>query len=391
METYAAVDLARLERNLTAIRAIVNRPILLPVKANAYGHGLTQPGQGQALSAPLAQFVAGRGLVDWFGVASVSEGLALRAAGIGLPILKFSPAPADEVGQAVAAGLTLTVLDLDTIDQADRAAGALGKRADVHLKIDTGMRRIGAFPADVPRLAARIEASAHLNLTGVFTHLAVSEDPSQDDFTASQIAQFDRAVAEAQDELGRLIGLKHAANSGAVLRHPEAWYDLVRPGILSYGYAHESQAGPTSDDGAESPVPVEPVLSLVSHVSFVKTVQAGDTVSYGRTWTAPRDSRLATVPIGYGDGYSRRLSNQVSVLIRGRRCPQVGRVCMDQIMVDLGPDSTVGVGEQVTLIGADGDERIGADELGALSGTISYEVLCNIAARVPRVYVNGGQ
>ncbi|MDR0849394.1 MAG: alanine racemase [Propionibacteriaceae bacterium] len=402
METYARVDLSALAHNLQSIRDLVKRPILLPVKANAYGHGLVTRIGGQ-LRAPLVEYVQSQGLVDWLGVATVDEGVALREAGVALPILKLSGASAESVHAAIASGLTLTVGDEREVREAATAADSLGVTADVHLKIDTGMRRIGVAPQEASRLATLIESSPVLSLTGVFTHLAASENPAEDDFTASQLDRFDSAVADVEEELGRIIGLKHAANSGAVLRHPRAWYSMVRPGILSYGYPQGSVEDWAFDGGDLSAFDPEdsvargrqgtasplflPVLSLVSHVSFVKTVHEGETVSYGRTWTAPRDTRVATVPLGYGDGYSRRLSNQAEVLIRGARYAQVGTVCMDQIMVDLGPTSDVAVGEQVTLIGRDGDQHIGADDVGALLGTISYEVLCTIAARVPRVYV----
>ena len=377
-ETYAQVDLGALERNLDAIRAHVEfRKILLPVKANAYGHGLTEQSRSGTVTAPLAQFLQDRSVVDWLGVATVEEGVRLRAAGITLPILKLSATQNHEVARAIEADLTLTVVDPVSVWAVSAAAEAVDKYANVHLKIDTGMRRIGCPPALAPRFAELAEQAPYCHLQGVFTHFAVSENPEEDDFTNRQLSQFLEAVDEIEETLGRGIELKHAANSGAVERHPDSWLDMVRPGILAYGYP-------------QSPLPtlrVDPVLSLISHVSFVKTVHAGETVSYGRTWVAPWDTRVATISIGYGDGYTRLLSNKAEVLIQGRRYPQVGTICMDQIMVDLGPDSTIGVGEQVTLIGRDGSESIGAGDLAALTGTISYEILCGVADRVARVYI----
>ena len=378
-ETFAQVDLSALERNLDAIRRHVEyRKILMPVKANAYGHGLTSQARTGAVSAPLSQFLQDRLAVDWFGVATVDEGVALRAAGITLPVLKLSQVQNHELTRAIEADLTLTVVDPVSIWAASAAAETVDHPTNVHLKIDTGMRRIGCPPPLAPRLAELVEESSYLHLQGVFTHFAASESPLEDDFTARQITQFDEALDGIEQAIGRGIELKHAANSGAVERHPEAWYDMVRPGILAYGYPQS----------LEHPIPVEPILSLISHVSFVKKVRAGETVSYGRTWVAPRDTRVATIPIGYGDGYCRALSNQAEVLIQSRRYPQIGTVCMDQIMVDLGsPDSPIAVGEEVTLIGRDGSETIGADQLAMLSGTISYEVLCGLADRVSRVYI----
>ncbi|MDR2931193.1 MAG: alanine racemase [Propionibacteriaceae bacterium] len=377
-ETYAQVDLGALERNLDAIRRHVEfRKILLPVKANAYGHGLVEQSRTGAYSTPLVSWLQDRSLVDWLGVATVDEGVGLRSAGITLPILKLSPAQNHEVNRAAEAGLTLTVVDPVTIWAASAAAEAVGRVMDVHLKVDTGMRRIGCPPQLAARLALLVEEAPFLNLQGIFTHFAASEDPNEDDFTNRQIDQFQIAVDDVESQLGRSLSLKHAANSAGVERHSRAWFDMVRPGILAYGYPQSPE--PT--------IHVDPVLSLVSHVSYVKTVRAGETVSYGRTWIAPRDTRVATVPVGYGDGYTRRLSNQTTVLILGRRYPQVGQVCMDQMMIDLGPESDIKIGEQVTLIGRDGGDIIGAEDLGALTNTVSYEVLCDIADRVARMYI----
>jgi alanine racemase len=377
-ETFVQVDLGALERNLDAIRRRVEfRKVLLPVKANAYGHGLIEQSRSGEYSSPLVRWLQDRSAVDWLGVATVEEGVLLRGAGVTLPILKLSQAQNHELTRAIEAGLTLTVVDPVTIWAASAAAETLDRPTEVHLKIDTGMRRIGGPPALAAKLAELVEESPYLHLQGVFTHFAASENPAEDEFTNQQLLRFNEAVRAIEDTLGRGIDLKHAANSGAVERCPDSWFDMVRPGILSYGYPQSP----------EPPVHVDPVLSLVSHVSFVKTVRAGETVSYGRTWTAPRDTKIATVPIGYGDGYSRRLSNQSTVAILGQRYVQVGTICMDQLMVDLGPDSTIGVGEQVTLIGRDGSEFIGANDLAALVGTVSYEILCDIANRVARVYI----
>jgi len=376
-ETYAQVDLSVLERNLDAIRRHVEfRKLLLPIKANAYGHGLVEQSRG-TVTAPLARFLQDREVVDWFGTATVEEGVLLRAAGITRPILKLSPIQNHELTRAIDAKLTLTVVDPMTIWAASAAAETLDTPTNVHIKIDTGMRRIGCPPQLAPRLAGLVEESAYLNLQGVFTHFAAADDPAEDDFTNRQLDQFREAVTGVEQTLGHGVELVHAANSAGVERFPDAWFDMVRPGILSYGYS----SSPTPI------VPVAPVLSLISHVSFVKTVHAGETVSYGRTWVAPRDTRVATVAIGYGDGYPRQLSNRAEVLIAGRRYPQIGRICMDQMMVDLGPDSTIGVGEQVTLIGRDGGETIGVNDIADLTGTIPNEILTGIAHRVPRVYI----
>ena len=369
-DTYAQIDLGALAGNLRAIRHHVGgRLVLLPVKANAYGHGLVA----------VSQAVGRLGLADWLGVAHVAEGVAVRRAGVTLPILKLSGAAPDQLDEAVAHDLRLTIVDQAGCAAAEEAAARHGVVVPVHLKVDTGMRRIGVEPAAAPALAVAIEASPHLALEGIFTHLAVADIPAQRDFTTSQLDRFDAVLRSVEERLGRRPRLVHAANSGAVLDHPRAWGDLVRPGILSYGYY--------PDPATPRTIPVTPVLSWTSRLSFVKTVAAGETVSYGRTWTAPGTTTIATLPVGYADGYFRALSNRVDVLVGGRRQPQVGRICMDQCLVDLGPGATAEAGQAVTLIGHEGAERIGADDLAALLGTIPNEVLCAIAERVPRLVV----
>lgn len=376
-ETYAQVDLSVLERNLDAIRSHVEfRKILLPIKANAYGHGLINR-SSEETTAPLARFLQDRSVIDWLGVATVEEGAQLRSAGVTCPVLKLSLAQNHELARAIGVGLTLTVADPVSIWAASAAAEAYATPTNVHLKVDTGMRRLGCPPLMAARLAELVEDSPYLHLQGVFTHFAAAENPDEDDFTARQLVQFQESIAAIETSLGRGLELVHAANSAAIERHPSTWFDMVRPGILSYGYPQS----------LEQPIPVEPVLSLISHVVFVKTVRAGETVSYGRSWMAPRDTRVATIAIGYGDGYLRSLSNQAQVLIAGQCYPQIGTICMDLIMVDLGPDSPIKVGEQVTLIGRDLEASVGADQLAKIAGTISYEVLCGIADRVPRVYI----
>jgi len=373
--TYAQVDLGALGRNLTAIRRQVKRPVLLPVKANAYGHGLV----------PVGKAAVENGWADWLAVATVGEGMALRAGGVTAPILKLSGALPAETPDAVAADLRLAITDLSGAESAQAAAAEQGRVAHLHLKIDSGMRRIGVDPAAAPALAAAIEAMPDVVLEGMFTHLAVADVPAQDEFTALQLSRFKETVDAVTARLGRRLEIVHAANSAGVLAHPDSWWDMVRPGIMSYGYYPDAATPKT--------IPLEPVLSLVTHLTYVKTVHAGETVSYGRTWAPSADTRVGTFPVGYGDGYNRLLSNRVSVLIGGVRYPQVGRVCMDQSMVDLGPGSTIEAGAAVTLIGADGAERITADDHASICGTISYEILTSVADRVPRIYVgaqNGG-
>ena len=367
--TYAAIDLGALGRNLTAIRDRTKRLVLLPVKANAYGHGLVG----------VAKAAIDHGWADWLGVATVSEGVRLREAGVKAPILKLSGALPDETEDAVVHDIRLAITDQAGLESAQAAAVRTHHRAKVHLKIDTGMHRIGVRPREAADLAQLIEDAPDVDLEGVFTHLAVADIPAQDEFTEIQLTRFREAVEAVTSRLGRRPQIIHAANSAGVLAHPDSWWDMVRPGIMSYGYYPD----PTTPKTVE----IEPVMSLVTHITHVQTVPAGETVGYGRTWAPDADTQIGTFPVGYGDGYDRRLSSRVSVLIDGRRYQQVGRVCMDQSMVDLGPDCGIGVGARVTLIGTDGEERIDADDIAAILGTISYEVLSGIADRVPRVYM----
>ncbi|MDR2931216.1 MAG: alanine racemase [Propionibacteriaceae bacterium] len=368
--TFAQVDLGALKSNLDAIRLRTDAAVLLPVKANAYGHGAVR----------VAQAADRGGWADWFGVATVGEGVALAKAGVTKPILKLSSTLPDEVGVAIDHGLRLTVTDRAGVAEAARVAKARGGIARLHLKVDTGMGRLGVEPSQAPGMAELIEANPHLDLEGVFTHFAVSDKPKHDGFTRGQLGRFRDCVDSATQRIGRRP-LIHAANSGAVLSYPESWFDMVRPGILSYGYYPD----PTSPRS----VPVTPVMSLITHLTYVKTVHAGSTVGYGRTWQADRDTRVGTFPVGYGDGYDRRLSNCVNVVVAGHSYPQIGLICMDQSMVDLGPTSTIRAGEKVTLMGHDGRQDIDAEALATRVGTISYAMLCGIAARVPRVYVDG--
>ncbi len=368
--TTAHTLLDHIEANLRGVRARVgDRQVLAAVKANAYGHG----------AAAVAAMIEQRQAADWLGVATVDEGRQLRRAGIGLPILKLSPTRGlDEVGRALISALTLTVVDEASVEETSRVAEQVGLTGvSVHLKVDTGMRRVGIEPAAAPALAARIASDPHLHLQGLFSHLPISDTPDGVDFTRAQTELFRTTIAAVEDAAGR-VEIKHLANSGAVLGHPDTWFDLVRPGIMIYGSLPDPQA--------ERSVELRPGLAPTTEISFVKPVAAGETVSYGRTWTAPRDTCIATIPAGYGDGYSRLLSNRGRVLIDGMSYPIVGRVCMDQTMIDLGPEPNVGVGDGVVLIGRSGDQEITVAEVAELMGTIPYEVTCLITGRVTRDY-----
>jgi len=368
-QTHARIHLENIRANIEAIRGAVGpqRKILIAVKANAYGHGAVR-----------VAGTAERAGADWLGVATVPEGLELRQAGIHLPVLKFSPAFPDEMPAALRGGLALTVCERENIAALDQAARTEGLRANVHLKVDTGMGRIGVSPAEAAGMADYIERSCpNLYLEGIFTHLPVS-DAADPVYTSAQIERFKAVVNEAQGAIGRRIELAHCANSGAVLAHPAGWLDLVRPGIMVYGF--------TPDPETPRTIPLKPGLSFITRVSFIKNVSAGNSIGYGRTWTAPRDTCIATIPVGYADGFNRLFSNRGRVLINGRSYPVIGRVCMDQSMIDVGPEPGVRVGDEVTLIGRNGGEEITCEEWAQALGTITYEVTCQINARVERVY-----
>lgn len=366
--TLATTRLDHIHANLEAIRARVgNRQVLAAVKADAYGHGAIE----------VCRMIERTGAADWLGVATVAEGVALRDAGVGLPILKLSVARGPEVEVAVDSGLALCVVDDNSIAEASAAAVVRGVEAELHLKVDTGMRRIGCDPADAVRLAELVDASPGVRLGGLFSHLPISDSPAGVAFTRSQVELFARTAGEVEAAHGP-IPLKHLANSGAVLGHPDAWFDLVRPGIMIYG------AYP--DPESVRSVELLPGLEWRTRVTFVKPIRAGETVGYGRTWTAPRDTWIATLPVGYGDGFSRLLSNRGRVLIAGRSYPVVGRVCMDQTMIDVGPDPSVEVGDDAVLVGSSGNEEITTSEIASLMGTIPYEVTCLVNARVAREF-----
>lgn len=372
--TVATTHLGNIRRNLAAVRARVtaerpDRLVLAAVKADAYGHGARE----------VARLIQATGAADWLGVATVPEAMELRAAGVTMPVLKLSPALSpDEVEAALRADVTLAVASAGDIDQVAAAVVALGldRPADVHLKVDTGMRRIGCEPAAAPALCRLIDAQPSLRLGGFFSHLPVSDTEAGRAFTQRQIATFAAAAAAAEAARGP-IPLKHLANSGAVLQHPDAWFDLVRPGIMLYGNLPDATTAPT--------VPLLPGLTWRTAVSFLKPISAGETVGYGRTWTAPTDTWIATLPVGYGDGFSRLHSNNGRVLIGGRSYPIVGRVCMDQTMVDLGPgEPAVAVGDEAVLLGRSGGEEITCAEVAERMRTITYEVTCLIGGRVTR-------
>ena len=360
------VDLAVLRRNLQLIRQSLPEEtrLLAVVKADAYGHGMVQVAR-EALAVG----------ASYLAVALVEEGVKLRQSGIDAPVLVLGATSYEEALTGAAHGLTLTICDADMVRGVERAACAAGRDAAVHLKIDSGMSRIGArTEEDVRGVLDALAACPHVKLTGVFTHFA-DADGQDMAFTHRQLACFRRLIAPLPEGI-----LRHCANSAAIHRLPEAAMDMVRAGISMYGYPP-----------VETDMPLEPFMDWRTRVTYVKDIRPGDTVSYGRTFEADRPMRVATLACGYGDGYHRAASGKAEVLIRGKRARVLGRICMDQMMADVTDIPGVVPGDVVTLMGRDGEERITAEDIARWAGTISYEVLLAATGRVPREWIHASE
>lgn len=364
----AVVDLSCITHNLNVAREKApGRKIIAMIKANAYGHGLTRVGAHLAAEG-----------VDYLGTAFVEEALELRRAGITIPIITSGPFSKFQIGLFMENQIDFTVASVDALQLISESAAFYKKRVNVHLKIDTGMMRIGIRHSNAHQLfEAALKVEKQVNVMSIFSHFA-NADSEDLGFARLQLERFLEA-AHFYDRHGLPKPLLQIANSAAMLRMPESLLDMVRPGIMLYGY-HPS---PYSKAEAQ----LQPALSLRAKVMYFKVILEGSTVGYGRTWTASENCRAVTLPVGYGDGYSRGLSNKGQVLLRGKRYPVVGTVCMDQIVVNIGSGEAYN-GEEVILIGRQGEEAITADEIAAQLGTISYEVLTGISQRVPRIYVN---
>ncbi len=364
--TIVEVRLARLAENFRAIQAAVKPATVMPiVKANAYGHGLVD----------VARHLVGLGTTS-LGVALLEEAIMLREAGVTLPILVMGGIFGDQIPVFLRHGLTLTASSIDKLRQIDDVARDLGVTAKVHLKIDTGMERIGVHYYNAEGLLERAAECRHCVVEGIYSHFA-NADAADLGSARLQLSRF-LDVLQWYDKHGVKPPVRHIANSGAILQLPESHLDLVRPGILLYGVYPSAEVRHT--------IAVRPALTWKSGVVYFKVVKPGHPVSYGSTWQSDHPVRIVTVPVGYGDGYFRALSNVAQVIIRGRKYPVVGRVCMDQIMVNLEWDSAYN-GDDVVLLGEGGREIITCEDLAAWAGTIPYEILTNINTRVPRVYV----
>lgn len=379
--TWAEIDLDAVAHNFRTVRESTSpkAKVCCVVKADAYGHGAVRMAREyEALGA------------DWFAVSNLEEALQLRFSGVKRPVLVLGFTPAEEAASLADHQISQCVYSLEYARELSRYAEKAGKTVKIHVKIDTGMSRLGFYFQDISRDEAAVEevktacTLPSLYPEGIFTHFAVSDEGRAGDaFTMRQFGCF-KEMIEALLRAGVSFEVRHCANSAAVFDYPLSHLDMVRAGIVIYGLY------PSGD--LRNVPELKPALSLRSVVSHVKILKVGAAVSYGREFTAEREMRVATVPVGYADGYPRRLSpGGAQVLIQGKRCPILGRICMDQLMADVTGLEKVEIGDTVTLIGRDGEEEITADELAKRESTINYEVVCGLSKRVPRVYLKGGK
>ncbi|MDZ7362185.1 MAG: alanine racemase [candidate division KSB1 bacterium] len=365
--TVAEIKLGAIADNIRRIcQRVQPAEVMAVVKADAYGHG--------AIPVALTAISAG---ASQLGVALLEEGLELRRAQIAAPILVFGGFFENQIDSFIANNLQFTLYDLRLAESVSRRAQAVGRNAQAHVKIDTGMGRVGLAPNEAVEAIRAMAKLPNLGLVGLYTHFA-SSDSHDKSYANQQLEQFQSVVQQVANDDLRFQYL-HAANSGAILDLPQSYFNLVRPGVMMYGYY-------PSNETSES-IPLEPAMSLRTRIIFVRRAPAGTFISYGQTFQTRQATTIATLPIGYADGISRRLSNNLEILVRGRRCPLIGRVCMDQIMIDLGDMQDVQAGEEVVLLGKQGDDEISIYEWCRRLETIPYEVTCGVSRRVARVYV----
>ncbi len=364
--TRVEIDLKILEENFKKIKSHVGSSKVMPVlKANAYGHGLIRVAKlMQKLNA------------DYLGVAVLEEGILLRNEGITIPILVLGGIWGNQIPLFIKNDLTITASSIDKLNQIEAVSSQMKKRAKVHLKIDTGMERIGVHHYNAEKLLRASIDCKNIDVEGVYSHFA-SSDSSDLTFSKLQVERFEEAFSFYEKQ-SIPQPIKHISNSGAILQMPETNFDMVRPGIMLYGVYPSSEV--------KKSIEVRPALSWKSLVVYFKIIRAGSFVGYGMKWKAEHDVRAVTVPLGYGDGYLRSMSHKAEVLIRGNRFPVVGVISMDQIVVNIENNSAYN-GDEVILIGADGTTSITVEELAEWAGTIPYEILTNINTRVPRIYI----
>ena len=372
---YAKIDLDALHANMEAMHKNLKAgtKMFAVIKTDAYGHG----------AVPLARELEGLDYLFGFCVATVEEGVELRQAGIQKPILILGYTFPQQYETIVSAELSPAVFTYEMAEKLSAQGVAQNKDVTIHIAVDTGMSRIGYYVNEKnAKEVARIRKLPHIIMEGIFTHFAKADETDKT-FANHQLEEFQQMIALCEQE-GVSFHYCHCSNSAGIVEMPQANMDLVRAGITLYGLWPSAEV-------SKDIIPLKPLLSLKSHISYLKSLPKGRSVSYGGTYTADTDRVIATIPVGYGDGYPRSLSNIGHVLIHGKRCPILGRVCMDQFMVDVTDLMEVSIGDEVTLIGKDKDDEITAEELGNLSGRFNYELVCDLSSRrIPRIYEKNG-
>lgn len=371
----AEVDLGAIAFNIESIKKNIskNTKIIAVIKADGYGHGALR----------IARMLEGESRVWGYAVAASSEALELKGGGIKKPVFILGYAFRPDYDELVKNDVRLTVFTLEMADELSKAAKRAGKSCKIHIKIDTGMARIGMQPdAESIGIIRRIAELENVEIEGIFTHFARADEKDKSK-AHEQLDKFKSFIKRLEEETGIKVPMKHCSNSAGIIEIPEAGMDAVRAGIMLYGL------WPSEDVREGANVELRPALTLKAGVVYIKTVPEGQEISYGGTFTTNRKTRIATIAAGYGDGYPRSLSNKGYVLINGQRAPILGRVCMDQFMVDI-TDITgeVKMGDMITLIGKDGEDEITMEMLGALSGRFNYELACDLGKRIPRVHID---
>ena len=373
---WAEVDLDAIWENMVHMKENIaeKTKILAVIKTDGYGHG----------GVPIAKMLEQLDFMFGYAAATYEEAHVLREAGVKKPILILGYTFPYCYEELIREEIRPAVYRRDTVEELVAAAANVGQKAKVHIKVDTGMGRIGITPDEEGLEFVRfLMGHPELEVEGIFTHFAKSDEADKTSAN-HQLELFQNFIDKIQTELGITIPVKHCSNSAAILEMPQANMDMVRAGITTYGLY-------PSEEVSKDIVPLRAAMSLYSHIVYCKTIHAGQSVSYGGLFTAQKDTRVATIPVGYGDGYPRSLSGKGYVLIRGKKAPILGRVCMDQFMVDISEIPGVMEGDKVTLLGVDGTERITAEELGELSGRFNYEFVCDLGKRIPRVYRQHGE
>lgn len=373
---WAEVDLDAIWENMVHMKENIaeNTKILAVIKTDGYGHG----------GVPIAKMLEQLDFMFGYAAATYEEAHVLREAGVKKPILILGYTFPYCYEELIREEIRPAVYRRDTVEELAAAAAKVGKKAKVHIKVDTGMGRIGITPDEEGLEFVRfLIEHPELEVEGIFTHFAKSDETDKTSAN-HQLELFQNFIDKIQTELGITIPVKHCSNSAAILEMPQANMDMVRAGITTYGLY-------PSEEVSKDIVPLRAAMSLYSHIVYCKMIHAGQSVSYGGLFTAQKDTRVATIPVGYGDGYPRSLSGKGYVLIHGKKAPILGRVCMDQFMVDISEIPEAMDGDKVTLLGMDGTERITAEELGELSGRFNYEFVCDLGKRIPRVYIQHGE